>query len=1016
MKPACNPPVTGAPTANAGGRRSFDRHTLRRNAVERAAALLLAPWCLATGGLEVHAAPQSIRSHNFTLPPGFVIEEAAGTNFAPRPVNGSFDDQGRLYVTDSSGSNLPPSEQLKNPTHRVLRLEDTDGDGRFDRSVVFAEKVMFPQGCLWHAGSVYVAGPPSIWKFTDTNGDGVADRREEWFKGGTLTGCANDIHGPHLGPEGYLYWTKGAFAEQTHTLWNGRQLNDRAAHILRAKPDGSGLDVIMSGGMDNPVEVAFTAEGETVFTSTFIDFSQPGWRDGIAHAAYGAVFGKENDVLEDGRVKRTGPELTHPFVQFGAGAPSGLCRYQSDSWGAEYQDNLFASTFNLHKITRHQLRPSGATYASTDSDFLVSDNLDFHPTDVLEDADGSLLVVDTGGWYKLCCPSSQLAKTDVLGGIYRVRRLGTPGLPSTARADAYRRLAQPPRLRENAPEVALKRAALQANPAAAPRFRETLARHAGTVSSRAESGPLVRVAAEGLGRLGDNTAAADLFAALAACGETDPVLYRSLTHALIQIGDTASARAQLKSTRPIVLQAALTALDQAGGGALQPEDVLPHLAARDAALRRTASWIAARHGEWGGALAGSFRQRLSSTGEGEAERAELSRQLGQFARDAAVRELLGSVAADAGRNDDTRRLALQAMAGSGLKEAPSSWVNALVTALTGGRPDLRRQAVATAKAIGLPKKGSPELAAALQQAGRSADLPADTRLEALAAVPGGLGAVDDALFQFMVSGLAPSQPVAARAAAATGLTRARLTDAQLTALAGTVREIGPLELPKVLAAFERSSAESIGLKLVESLKDSKGLSGLRPESLRPRLTNFPEVVRVRAEALLAGMNPDAAKQSARLEALLAEVHGQGDVRRGQAIFNSAKTACAACHAIGYLGGKVGPDLTRISEIRSERDLLEAIVFPSASFVRSYEPVLVSTRDGEEHSGVLRKDGADEVILATGPATEVRLARADIVEMRPGSVSVMPQGLDEQLSRQELADLLAFLRNTRWGPR
>ena len=66
------------------------------------------------------------------------------------------------------------------------------------------------------------------------------------------------------------------------------------------------------------------------------------------------------------------------------------------------------------------LTPDGATFTTKDSDFLTSDNRDFHPTDVLEDADGSLLVIDTGGWYKLCCPTSQLAKPDVLGGIYRI--------------------------------------------------------------------------------------------------------------------------------------------------------------------------------------------------------------------------------------------------------------------------------------------------------------------------------------------------------------------------------------------------------------------------------------------------------------------------------------------------------------------------------------------------------------------------------------------------------------------
>src|SRR5207247_3835270 len=96
-------------------------------------------------------------------------------------------------------------------------------------------------------------------------------------------------------------------------------------------------------------------------------------------------------------------------------------------------------------------------------------------------------------------------------------------------------------------------------------------------------------------------------------------------------------------------------------------------------------------------------------------------------------------------------------------------------------------------------------------------------------------------------------------------------------------------------------------------------------------------------------------------------------------------------------------------------LLEAIVYPSASFVRSDEPMVVVTKAGEEQSGVLRKDGPDEVVLATGPDTEARIPRGEIAEMHPGTVSVMPQGLDEQLSRQELADLVAFLKNTKWGP-
>ena len=116
-----------------------------------------------------------------------------------------------------------------------MRLEDTDGDGRFDKSMVFADRMMFPEGALWFDGSLYVSAPPSIWKLTDTDSDGVADQREEWFEGKTLTGCANDLHGPYLGPDGWIYWCKGAFAEQTHER-EANRLVTRASHIFRREP------------------------------------------------------------------------------------------------------------------------------------------------------------------------------------------------------------------------------------------------------------------------------------------------------------------------------------------------------------------------------------------------------------------------------------------------------------------------------------------------------------------------------------------------------------------------------------------------------------------------------------------------------------------------------------------------------------------------------------------------------------------------------------------------------------
>src|SRR5260370_1147010 len=103
-----------------------------------------------------------LNGHTFTLPAGFDIELVAGPPLIDRPIVADFDEQGRLYVADSSGSNDKVDEQLKKKPHRIIRLEDSKGAGKLDRRTVFADKMMFPEGLLWYAGAVYVAAPPII--------------------------------------------------------------------------------------------------------------------------------------------------------------------------------------------------------------------------------------------------------------------------------------------------------------------------------------------------------------------------------------------------------------------------------------------------------------------------------------------------------------------------------------------------------------------------------------------------------------------------------------------------------------------------------------------------------------------------------------------------------------------------------------------------------------------------------------------------------------------------------------
>lgn len=1015
----------------------------------------------------LHGAQYKFPTQTLTVPDGFEVEQVAGPPVVERPITGSLDEEGRFYVTDSSGSNDKVEKQLAEKPHRVLRLDSAEATGHFTRSQVFADRLMFPEGCLWFDGSLYVSAPPSIWKLTDTNGDGRADQRSEWHQGKTLTGCANDLHGPYLGLDGWIYWCKGAFAQQTYPRPGRAAIDTRASHIFRAPADHSDLEPVITCGMDNPVGVVFSLEGERFMCGTFLMHPEAGKRDGVVHAVYGGIYGKPNDVL-DGHPK-TGdlmPIMTH----LGAAAPCSLIRYDSDVFGTEYRDNLFVCCFNLHKITRHVLAVDGATFKSTDSDFLVSDNPDFHPTDVIEDADGSLIVIDTGAWYKLCCPTSQLSKPDVLGAIYRIRRSGAANVedprglhiewnkldarqaahllddPRTAirkralvllskQKDGVSALTaclnefSSPRSRANVvwgltritslearaavrtaladPAEVVKHAAIQS----IALWRDKLATRSLLDMLPGANPSLQRVIAEALGRLGDKQAVPALLAIGAQAH--DRVLEHSLTYALIELDAREETARGLGANNPLVQRMALVALDQMQGGALQATTVSQLLSSPEPRLRQTAMWIAKNHPDWGSALKDYFNSRLYSDTSVSGQTDQLQAQLATFAGSEPIQDLIGTHLLDRTTPASTTQLLLRAIAAAPLKEVPASWLEAVARCL--GQPDenVLRAALAAARTLNLAKSSGHPLDASLTKIASDAGRPDDLRLEALSAMSEKSAPLDAASMSLLLMNVDPAKPVSTRQSACSVLVRARLSDEQLGQVSKRLRAVSPLEATRLLEVFEQSTNSEIGTMLVDDLQASKSRSSLRVDTLQRVLLRYPQPVQAQGKELIESLQADLPKQRAHLEELMASI-GKGDIRRGQLIFNSQKAACSSCHAMGYLGGHVGPDLTSIGQVRTERDLLESIVYPSASFVRSFEPYVVRTKSDDEYSGVLRKDAANEIILATGPTTEVRIDRAEIADMRPGTVSVMPAGLEQQLSRQELGDLVAFLKATKWG--
>ena len=128
---------------------------------------------------------------------GYNVELVAGPELVAYPMFGIIEETGKLFLFESTGNVYEKSEDaITDPKFRINLLEDKDGDGRYDKSTIYADKVGFPQGGVFYKGSLYASSAPDLLKFTDTNGDGVADKREVLLSGWTLNVNANSLVDP----------------------------------------------------------------------------------------------------------------------------------------------------------------------------------------------------------------------------------------------------------------------------------------------------------------------------------------------------------------------------------------------------------------------------------------------------------------------------------------------------------------------------------------------------------------------------------------------------------------------------------------------------------------------------------------------------------------------------------------------------------------------------------------------------------------------------------------------------
>ncbi|HYT88426.1 MAG TPA: PVC-type heme-binding CxxCH protein [Gemmataceae bacterium] len=1021
--------------------------------------LLAAPlgWLLEPGTPRSAAQP-SAPIMKFKVPAGFVVERVAGPPLVQHPMMACFDERGRLFIAEAAGVNRKAADLLANPPNAIRLLEAADDRGIFRAVRTFADKMTLPMGVLWHDGALYTASPPSLWRLEDTRGTGVADQRQELVTRFGFTGNAADVHGPFLGPDGRLYWCDGRHGHEIKRP-DGTMMRGKAARIFRCRPDGSEVEVVCGGGMDNPVEIAFTAEGEPLVTVNILH-NRPARNDGIIYAIEGGVY-PWHDVLKE--FKRTG-DLLPAVADLGWVAPSGLVRYRGAAFGAGYQGNLFSAQFNRRRVQRHIVERDGAAFRVRTEDFLVADDPNFHPTDVLEDADGSLLVVDTGGWFRIGCPTSKIAQPEIKGAIYRVRRADAPRIDDprglklaweTLTPAALAGLLDDTRfaVRDQAIALLAKRgaAALPALeqvlkgsksaracrnavwtltridlPAARALVRQMLSDKELTVRLAAahsaglhrdqkavrqlttlvgDGEPAVRrQAATALGRLGAAEAVPALLEALK--GSSDRFLEHALIYALIEIGDRTRVLKGLSNASPAVRRGALIALDQMEGGGLTREQVLPQLNTDDPALQRTALGIVSTRPGWASEIVGLLRQWLAEPAPDAIRQEALRGVLLALCKEPAVQELTARGLNDAKTSAVVRLLLLETVARAPIEKLPPAWVSAAGKALGDEDERVVRQAIAAVRAARVA-----DFDARLLKLASDARRSEEVRVAAIAAAAPRLSPLPESALSLLLKQLGKDTPPLLRLAAAEALASARLDERSLERLTEAVAAAGPLELPGLLAAYERPAGAAIGKRLLAALAKAPGLPNLTPEALQRVLRGYPPEVQSAAAPLLKRLASDSEQQRQRLAELEPTLNG-GNAERGRQVFLDHRATCAACHSVEGRGGRIGPDLSKIGSVRNRRDLLEAIVFPSASFARGYEPYTVALRDGRVFVGILGRETAEAVYLITAERAEVRLPRPEVESIVPGRVSIMPQGLDTLLSRQELADLIAFLEALR----
>lgn len=1005
-------------------------------------------------------ADEHSQSIPFRVPDGFETSTAAKTPLVSYPMFAVFDTAGRLYVSESAGLDENPKQRPLEPPHRIVMLEDLDNDGSFDKRTIFAEGLTYPEGLGWYRGALYVASPPDLLRLRDSDDDGRADKREVILTGFKLTGIADDMHGPQFGPDGLLYVYRGR-----HYRTDIRQpegpvlLSMRSPAILRCSPDGSNLE-IFSQSMGNTVEAVFTPAGEILTAGTYYAPPKMGddLRDAIIHNVYGGLYPIRD--LGTWELPRTG-DLLPPVSHLGWASASGFMRARGRGLGNDMHGSYFTAQYAKGKVQRHAIIRQGSTFIAENHEFAIPGKHPFYPTDVLEDADGSLLIVDTGGWYTKCSKTD--SDEDLTGGIYRIRRTGVKPTEDpwgtnlawnsisthqlVERFDDSRfavrdRAVDQVALRGLEALNALERAITKENSRVRRNAAWALCRIPGEDASRLlrellddddnevrqaavhsvgirrdteaieqlleildkDIPPVQREAATAIGLIGDSAASTPLLESLPFV--TDRFVEHAVIYALIELRNEESLLDGMRHENAFIKRGSLIALDQTHSERLTADLVAIMLDEADVELRTAALDIVMRR-QWSAQIIETLGALIESRERNVERDRALRGIIAAFHRDPEVQSIITKCMLDDRASQAMKLVILEALIRYA-DHLSDDVVDSMRVLLESPHTEesLAEGVVRTVIALDIA-----ELDEQLKRLAEDTKRSTPFRVTAIRAFSARASTMDDEIFSLLLSQFEHRHEPLERLDAARALGDAQLTIEQQRRLINILNRCGPLELPLLLSTFARSNNEDTLLLLFATLNHVNGLTSACESQLRGMLENKPPAVQEAAKPVIDRLNPNAKLQRERMAELESHL-SSGDAQRGEEIFFSTMVNCVVCHRIGDRGGDIGPNLSTIAQkLQQPRDLLEAVVLPNAGIARGYETLRIRAND-DLFLGVIMDETSDSIFLRDASGNTMRVDRASIQSIKSSPVSLMPSGFDQALTTEQLADLIAFLNQQR----